>query len=178
MAQHLWCCWSRITLTQGRSEWMIQFFCKLSWLLSSDHFSILCIALILPLSPLLWKSSLGSAATLEFPSWDSIWRGVLSASITLVLVRLHSRVKVSLRVQLGCTEAGWFLPEIALQHNASVANGEYENGQHQSGECILEALWGSQRLYARWSCGTWQTWHPSRLFAGTLKERVNKTQRS
>ena len=41
---------------------------------------------------------------------------------------------------LGCTEAGLFLPEIFLKHNASVASGEYETRQRESGECNMESF--------------------------------------
>lgn len=79
-------------------------------------------------------------------------RAVLSASITLVLVRLHSRVKVSLRKPLGCTEAGSFQTEIFLEHNASVASGEYENRQRESGECNMK-LFGDVKGCVMWSDG-------------------------
>lgn len=57
-----------------------------------------------------------------------------------MLVGLHSRVKVSLRVPLGFTEAGSFLPEIVLKHNASVASGEYDNRQLESNECNMKLI--------------------------------------
>jgi len=80
-------------------------------------------------------------------------RAVLSASITLVLVRLHSRVKVSLRKPLSCTEAGSFLPEIVLKHNASVANREYENRQRECNVKLFGNVKGHVCVCVMWSDG-------------------------
>lgn len=60
---------------------------------------------------------------------------ILSASITLVPVRLHSRVKVFFK---GAFRLNWGFM-IPASNNASVARGGYENRQCESGKCKLKA---------------------------------------